>query len=113
MEYNVDIRDLKFQLFEWLDAENLLSTQSVSPTGTSRTWRWCSTRRCASPSRNWPRPTKTGDRIGAVWDAGKVTVPESYQSAYKTLCEGGWIGSTANPELGGLGLARDGWHCDQ
>ena len=44
------------------------------------------------------------DRIGAKWDSGKVTMPESSHRAFKDLVEGGWIGATASPEYGGMGL---------
>jgi alkylation response protein AidB-like acyl-CoA dehydrogenase len=45
-----------------------------------------------------------GDRIGAQYDDGKVTLPESFKPVFQTICEGGWIGLLASPEFGGMGL---------
>ncbi len=103
MEYNVDIRDLKFQLFDWLDADRLLAAERFAD------WDAENVEMVLDEAERIAReeiaPTnEDGDRVGAVWQQGEVRVPESFQGAYKTLCEGGWIGNTANPELGGLGL---------
>jgi len=47
-----------------------------------------------------------GDRIGAQWHDGTVTVPPGFAEAYKSFAEGGWIGVSASPDLGGQGLPR-------
>ncbi len=47
---------------------------------------------------------KDGDRIGARFDAGRVTVPESFHKAWRALREGGWIAMTEDPEWGGQGM---------
>ena len=46
----------------------------------------------------------SGDSEGCVYENGTVTTPKGFKEAYKTLCEGGWPGLTANPEYGGQGL---------
>jgi len=52
-------------------------------------------------------PTQAdGDRIGARFDNGKVTVPESFHKAWDALCEGEWIALTEDPEWGGQGMPR-------
>jgi alkylation response protein AidB-like acyl-CoA dehydrogenase len=47
-----------------------------------------------------------GDRIGARFDNGTVTVPESFHSAWDALKEGEWLALTADPEWGGQGMPR-------
>jgi alkylation response protein AidB-like acyl-CoA dehydrogenase len=103
VDYNVDLRDLKFQLFEWLSTDQLFG---------------------AGPFADWEREqvdmvldealkiaqeklapaNEEGDREGCRLENGRVIVPESYQVAYKTVIEGGWLGSTCNPKYGGMGL---------
>jgi len=52
-------------------------------------------------------PTQAdGDRIGAQFADGKVTVPESFHKAWEALCEGEWIALTEDPEWGGQGMPR-------
>jgi len=47
---------------------------------------------------------KEGDEIGVTFDAGRVTVPESFNRAYKLLMEGEWIAMAEDPEIGGQGM---------
>jgi hypothetical protein len=47
-----------------------------------------------------------GDRIGARFDSGKVTVPESFHKAWKALRDGEWMALTEPPEWGGQGMPR-------
>ncbi len=45
-----------------------------------------------------------GDRIGARWHDGEVTVPPGFAEAHRAFAEAGWIGVSADPEHGGQGL---------
>ena len=45
-----------------------------------------------------------GDRIGAKWDNGKVTVPASFHGPLKTYGEAGWVSAADDPDVGGQGL---------
>ncbi len=45
-----------------------------------------------------------GDRTGAVWRDGAVTMPPGWRDAYLRWCEGGWSSVTASPDQGGQGL---------
>ncbi len=50
-------------------------------------------------------PTQVdGDRIGARFENGAVTVPESYHKAWKALRDGEWLAMTEDPEWGGQGM---------
>jgi alkylation response protein AidB-like acyl-CoA dehydrogenase len=45
-----------------------------------------------------------GDRVGANWADGEVTMPPGFAEAHRAYADGGWIGVAADPELGGQGL---------
>lgn len=48
---------------------------------------------------------QSGDLEGCKHhDDGSVTTPKGFKEAYKTFCEGGWTGLSANPDFGGMGL---------
>ena len=45
-----------------------------------------------------------GDHAGAVWHDGEVTVPPGFAEAHRAYADGGWIGVSADPAIGGQGL---------
>jgi alkylation response protein AidB-like acyl-CoA dehydrogenase len=45
-----------------------------------------------------------GDRIGAQWNNGKVTVPPPFHKPLKLYAEQGWVSASDDPEVGGQGL---------
>ena len=47
-----------------------------------------------------------GDRIGAQFEGGKVTVPDSFHRAWELFNEGEWLAMTEDPEWGGQGMPR-------
>lgn len=47
-----------------------------------------------------------GDRIGAVWRDGEVTVPPGFAEAHRAFAQGGWIGVAADADHGGQGLPQ-------
>ncbi len=47
-----------------------------------------------------------GDRLGAHFENGKITVPESFHKAWKAVREGGWTALTEDPDWGGQGMPR-------
>jgi alkylation response protein AidB-like acyl-CoA dehydrogenase len=49
---------------------------------------------------------KDGDEIGCKLENGKVTVPESFQRAWKLYCDGEWLAMCDDPEVGGQGMPR-------
>ena len=46
------------------------------------------------------------DREGAHFDAGKVTVPESFHKAWDLFKEGEWLAMIEDPKWGGQGMPR-------
>lgn len=49
---------------------------------------------------------RAADEQGVSFDNGVVTTPNGYKENYKQLADGGWVGVTANPEFGGMGLPK-------
>ena len=82
MAYEVDLKDVKFQLFDWLDLESILASETL-PIGTARTSSSC-----------WARPEDRQEQLDPANEAGRpgggqaggwtVTVPAVYQEPYKT-----------------------------
>ena len=103
MDYKVDHRDVKFQLFEWLPTAKLLEAEKFAD------WDQENIEMVLDEALKIAQGemaicNEDGDRIGAQWNDGEVTLPESFHTAYGTVTEGGWIGLLANPEFGGMGL---------
>ena len=45
-----------------------------------------------------------GDAEGCTWDNGEVRTPKGFADAFRQYAEGGWIGLSADPAVGGQGL---------
>ena len=103
MKYLDDARDVKFNLFEWLDLDTLLKAERYKEfdrdTLNSVLDEALKVARGSVAACN-----ESGDRVGARFDAGKVTLAPGFDKAYQDLAAGGWIAPTANPDFGGMGL---------
>lgn len=49
---------------------------------------------------------KDGDEKGCKFENGSVTVPDSFQRAWKLFCEGEWLAMCDDPEVGGQGMPK-------
>ena len=103
MEYKVDLRDVNFQLFEWLPTGKLLEAERYADWDPENV-RMVIDEALKIAQEQLAPTNEDGDRIGAQWKDGEVTLPESFAAAYQTLCEGGWVSLINNPEYGGMGL---------
>ena len=103
MDYKVDLRDVKFQLFEWLKLGDLLEAEKFADWDSENVGMVLDEALKIAQEQMGPC-NEDGDRIGAQYADGKVTLPESFKPVYKTICEGGWIGLLAGSEFGGMGL---------
>lgn len=103
MAYIPQIRDSKFNVFEWLEIDRILQSGPFSDFGKEDLEMMID--EAAKIAKNSVAPTNVdGDRIGAKYVDGKVKLPESFYKVFNELAENGYIGSTANPEFGGMGL---------
>jgi len=103
VDYKVDLRDVKFQLFEWLPTAKLLEAEKFADWDVENI-EMVLDEAVKIAQEQFASCNEDGDRIGAQWSDGKVTLPEGFHTAYQTVTEGGWIGLLANPEYGGMGL---------
>ncbi|RUO19997.1 acyl-CoA dehydrogenase [Aliidiomarina iranensis] len=49
---------------------------------------------------------RAADEEGVSFSDGVVTTPEGYKEQFRQLAEGGWVGVTANPDFGGMGMPK-------
>ncbi|PWB75217.1 MAG: acyl-CoA dehydrogenase [Holophagae bacterium] len=103
MAYDVDMRDVKFQLFEWLPTAKLLEAPKFGD------WDRDSVEMVLDEgykiAREQMAPSNVeGDRIGVQWKDGVVTMPPAFKSVYQTVREGGWMGMVIDSASGGMGL---------
>jgi len=103
VDYKVDLRDVKFQLFEWLPTVKLLDTDRFADWDHENVEMVLDEALKIAQEQMAPA-NADGDRVGAQWSDGAVTLPESFKPAYATLAEGGWIGLLGSPEFAGMGL---------
>ncbi len=103
MAYKADIRDVKFQLFEWLPTLELLQKERFSQ------WDRDSVDMVLEEalklaSEQLAPANQEGDRVGVRWESGAVFMPPAYHQVYEKIREGGWIGCINDPAYGGMGL---------
>jgi alkylation response protein AidB-like acyl-CoA dehydrogenase len=102
-DYLVDLRDVQFLLYEYLDVEKLQKYPKfqdfnkemfdmIIEEGVKQA------KEIAAPLG------PIGDQKGVKFEDGKVEVPQEFVDAYKLYVEAGWIGATADVEWGGQGL---------
>jgi len=103
VEYQIDQRELKFQLFEWLETEKLLEAEQFADWDLDNVEMIVDEALKIAKEKMAPA-NDAGDREGAHWENGVVSMPEAYRPAYETLAEGGWFGLINNPEFGGMGV---------
>ncbi len=98
-----DTRDVDFVLYEQLEAHKLADKEKFAEFN-KKTFELL-----VKEARNFAikeiLPTfEPSDREGAVFDSGKVTVPECFHKVYKMFVEGEWVAMTEEPEVGGQGF---------
>jgi len=102
-EYHVDLRDIRFTLFEHLPYGRI---QALPPFAEAdRESVEMVLDECYRFNREVIAPlNRPGDRQGCTYEAGRVHVPEGFREAYEAFCENGWLGVSTPEALGGMGL---------
>jgi len=106
LPFQVDLEDIRFVLYDQLDIDQALSAipkyqsfgKDLYDSMIDEGYRVA--REVLHPI-NGP-----GDRQGCRLDkeTGNVTTPDGFKEAWKVQAEGGWMGLSADPEVGGIGL---------
>ena len=101
-ELHVDVRDVRFNLFDFLDVGALTSApryedydaellSSVIDEAIKQG------KEIFAPER------QRGDQLGLTFEGGRVRCPEGWKKLYDKYAKAGWIGLGLNPEYGGQG----------
>jgi len=99
----VEKRDIEFVLYEQFDVLQLTNKDKFSYF--SKDEFDMIIEQALKFSENELAPTnQDGDRIGAKWNNGQVTIPESFHKPLKDYGEAGWVSASDDPEAGGQGL---------
>jgi alkylation response protein AidB-like acyl-CoA dehydrogenase len=103
MKFLDDDRDVRFNLFEWLDLDALLKSPQYQDV--DRDQLGMVLEEALKVARGSVAGcNEVGDRVGARFENGKVQLPEGFAEAFQDLASGGWISATMSPEFGGMGL---------
>lgn len=104
-EFRIDLRDIKFTLFEQLRLQDLLGRGPYKDY--DRETLEMMLDEAIRFARDVLAPLNEGaDRIGARYADGKVTTPPGFPAAWRTFAENGWVGFTSSPEYGGQGAPQ-------
>ncbi|HEY3400748.1 MAG TPA: acyl-CoA dehydrogenase [Geothrix sp.] len=103
MKYLDDIRDVRFNLLEWLDLDAVLKSEHYQEVDREQLGMVLDEALKVAKG-SVAACNEIGDRVGAQWENGKVQLPEGFAGAFEDLASGGWISATMNPEFGGMGL---------
>jgi len=103
MKYIDDIRDVRFNLLEWLDLDAVLKSEHYQEVDREQLGMVLDEALKVAKG-SVAACNETGDRVGAQWENGKVQLPEGFAEAFEDLASGGWISATMSPEFGGMGL---------
>lgn len=103
MKYLDDARDIKFNLFEWLDLDAVLKSDAYGEFDREQLEMVLDEALKVSKG-SLAACNEAGDRIGARFENGRVYLPEGFATAYQDLASGGWISPTMGPTFGGMGL---------
>ncbi|MBN1335311.1 MAG: acyl-CoA dehydrogenase [Deltaproteobacteria bacterium] len=101
----VDLRDLSFVLFEELALQERLKEYSEYASFDEDFYRSTIEEMARIASEVIAPLNAVGDREGCHFDGkGNVRTPQGFPEAFRLLGEGGWVGISALPEVGGMGL---------
>ena len=106
-EFNAPLRDMRFVLHEVFEAPALWARLPVLADHVDADTADAILEEAAKVTGQLIAPlNRSGDEEGAQWQAGQVSTPKGFKSAYDTYIEGGWVGLSGSPEFGGLGMPK-------
>ena len=98
-----DRRDIDFVLYEQFRIQDICEHEAYSDFNKKTFDMIISEARKLAVKEILPTLAES-DRVGAVFENGRVRVPECFRRPYRLFVEGEWTAMTADPELGGQGL---------
>lgn len=102
-DYNVDLRDIRFALFEALPFEELLKIKRFEDFDKE------SIELLLDEAFKFHREKvapldAVGDKQGCAFKDGKVTTPDGFKEIYNEVCENQYIGVSQDEDVGGMQL---------
>ncbi len=101
--YQANTRDVRFVLWEQLQAQNLLGIGRYRDLDQA-TVDMVIEEAAKFAEKELGPAAEEGDRVGCRFEKGKVFVPECYHGLYRKFCEAGWVNVYSDPSVGGQGL---------
>ena len=103
MSLLVDERDVRFVLFDQLKIGDLTQTETFRE-HSDEVFQMVLTEAHRLAETLLAPCNAEGDKVGAQFDGGRVTLPKPFHDCYRAACEGGWVCPTDDVEVGGQGL---------
>jgi len=102
-DFKIDMRDIKFNLFDWLDIGQLTKFERYADYDQETMGDVLDA--CLAQATDVLAPlNEVGDRKGLKVVDGKVITPEGFQKAYDEYVQAGWIGLSHGVEDHGMGF---------
>ena len=109
MAYKVDMRDVKFQLFEWLPTAKLLEDGEFADWDVENL-EMVLDEALKIAQEQMSAANVDGDRVGAQWNDGKVTMPDALQARLRHRRRGRLDRHAGEPRVRRHGPARGRRH---
>ncbi len=103
MSFTCDMRDVRFNLFDFLDLGRLCEHAPYQDFDVSLLNDMLEAARDTAANVLYPLHEQ-GDRLGVRFEDGRVKLPPGWREAYETYVEMGWNGLVIPEEQGGQGL---------
>lgn len=102
-DFYADMRDIRFNLFDFLNVGALTQHERFKDLDVEVMNEVLDMAYTQADEVLFPI-NEVGDRVGAKFVDGQVTLPPGFKEAYKVFCESGWNGLSAPAEAGGQGF---------
>ncbi|MBK6848093.1 MAG: acyl-CoA dehydrogenase [Proteobacteria bacterium] len=103
--FTIDLRELKFTLFEQIEIQRLLEHEPFRELARDDL-DMILDEACKLAREVFAPAGVAGDREGCTFEGGKVRVPPSYHEPFRRYCEAQWLALNHSPEWGGQGAPR-------
>ncbi|MDY0061721.1 MAG: acyl-CoA dehydrogenase [Myxococcota bacterium] len=105
MQYQADLRDIRFVLFDLLNLQQLLGAPPYEDLDRETVEQMLVEAEKFAREQLAPL-NPIGDRVGCTFHDGQVTLPPGFREAYQAYCELGFLAAVAPPAEGGMGLPQ-------
>src|SRR5674536_26098 len=99
----VDLKDARFIIYDQFNIEKLFDSERFKDHSKETIEMTINAAEKLAINDFYPA-NSPGDKIGCVWENGKVKIPEVYQVPYKKFREAGWLNAAEEFEVGGQNL---------